>query len=60
MRGVDLRLGVRRGAVFHLGALRSGVREVEAMNVAVIVSVGIRVCVVFFGCWGIGVWALVR
>ncbi len=56
MRGVDVRVGVGRGAVLHLGALQSGVREVEAMDVAVKVSVGVRVSVVFFGCWGIGVW----
>ena len=53
MRGVDLRAGVGRGVVFHLGALRSSVRKVETMDIAVKVSVGVRVCcVVFIGCWG--------
>ena len=52
VRGVDLRGGVRRGVVFHSSALRFSVREVEAMDVAVEVSVWVRVCVVFVGCWG--------
>ncbi len=52
MRGVDLRAGVGRGVVFHLGALRSSVRKVETMDIAVKVRVGVRVCVVFIGCWG--------
>ena len=52
VRGVDLRSGVIRGVVFHLSALRSRVREVEAMDIAVKVSVWVGVCVVFVGCWG--------
>ncbi len=52
VRGVDLRGDVSRGVVFHLSALRSSVREVEAMDIAVEVSVWVRVCVVFVGCWG--------
>ncbi len=52
VRGVDLRGGVSRGVMFHPGALRSSVPEVEAMDVAVEVCVWVRVCVVFVGCWG--------
>ncbi len=42
-RGVDLRGGIRRGVVYHSSALRSSVREVEAMDVAVEVGVWVRV-----------------
>ena len=52
VRGVDLRAVVGSGVVFHLGALRSRVRKVEAMNVAIKVSVWVRVCVVFVWYWG--------
>ena len=52
VRGVDLRGGVSRRVVSHPSALRSSVREVEAMDVAVEVSVWVGVCVVFVGCWG--------
>ena len=52
VRGLDLRAVVGSGVMFHLGALRSGVRKFEAMDMAIEVSVWVRVGVVFVGCWG--------
>ncbi len=49
--GLNLRAVVGSGVVFHLGALRSGARKVEAMDMAIEVSVWVRVGVVFVGCW---------
>ncbi len=51
---MDLRVGVGRGVVFHLGAKRSSVRKVETMGVAIEVRVWVRVCVVFVLYWGSG------
>ena len=48
---MDLRAVVGSRVVFHLSALRSGVRKVEAMDMALKVRVRVRVCVVFVGCW---------
>ncbi len=52
VRGLDLRAVVGSGVMLHLGALRSGVRKVEAMDMAIEVSVWVWVDVVFVGCWG--------
>ena len=49
---MELCVVVGGGVVFHLGAKRSSVRKVEAMDVAIEVRVWVRVCVVFVWYWG--------
>ncbi len=47
----DVAWGFHGLVVLHFGALRSGVRQVEAVHMAIEINIGAQGRVVFVGCW---------